>query len=79
MPSNWTLRDFKRVFKKHGVTFRYTKHGHIKMTRLNHGLTLNYIVPTVSGREVKALYVKKARKALRLSKDNGVPDVDFSA
>lgn len=77
MPSDWSLRDFERAFRRYGVKFRYTKHGHLKLTRCNHGLTLIYVVPLVSGRQVKALYVKKVRKALGLTKKDGVADADF--
>ena len=77
MAGNWTFSDFKKVFRRYGVKFRFTGKGHVQMKRQQHGETRLYVIPLVSGREVKALYIPKARKALGLTAKDGVADRDF--
>ena len=78
MGSDWRLKDFRRVFEHFGVRFSYTKHGHLKLEREVAGERLVYPVPTIKGRYVKALYVGKARKAMRLAARDGISKSEFN-
>jgi hypothetical protein len=36
-----------------------------------------YVIPLEHGKQVRDVYLKKARKALRLTEQNGVRDAEF--
>ncbi len=72
------LRDFRRWFERHQVVIEPSGRGsHLKLTRKIQNRLHIYIIATESGRRVKWVYVEKARKALKLTADDGFSDDDF--
>lgn len=77
MASDIRLSDFIRWFERLGVTIVPSQSGHYLMKRILHGDAISYIFPTLKGRYVRHFYLSKARKALKLTKDDGVGDENF--
>lgn len=79
MPKPISLRDFRRFFEKYGATFGPARGGgsHWMLTRKHEGIIHKYPVPLISGRSVLDIYIPKARKKLKLTEADGVPDSEF--
>lgn len=77
VPSDIPEHDFKRRFKAYGVAFISARKHKWKMEKEIDGKTHVYVIPTVSGRFVKEVYQKKARKIFRLTEDDGISDDEF--
>jgi len=73
------LHDFKRKFTKFGVTVTIKKTAgshNLKLEKVIGGKTYMYPVP-VQGKHVLDVYIKPARRRLKLLPENGVSDEDF--
>lgn len=75
MGSPIRYNDFVRWFRRQGVELSLTG-SHIGMCRVVKGVELHYTA-VVHGNRVEDVYVKKARKALKLSLKDGVSDREF--
>lgn len=76
MPSNIPLDKFRSWFARHGIQIEPAGK-HYKMRGTVDGKVVVYTLPLVSGREVKHVYLKLARKAFSLLPKNGVSDDKF--
>ena len=77
MGSSLNLNDFERIFKKHGVEIERTHGNHLKLEKILNGKKRIFIVAMESGKKIKDVYVKKARRRFDLLPKNGVSDHDF--
>ena len=79
MTSPIRFQDFSRRFRAYGVTVtKIAKSSHVKMEKIIEGkLVLFYV--TVHKKKVDAVYMHKARRRFRLTRDCGVTDSDFNS
>jgi len=78
MASDIRLSEFKKLFKKFDAEMIPNGNGHYRMRRpLPDGTILVYTIPTKHGRFVMSIYLKKARKAMGLSTEDGITDEEF--
>jgi hypothetical protein len=80
MGSSIPWKQFQAYFIRYGVTFRAPKGGgsHWKMFRKIGSKSRIYVIPLEHGKQVRDVYLQKARKALGLTEQNGVSDAEFS-
>lgn len=76
MGSPIRFADFKRKFEAFGCSIE-PGGKHFILSRPYKGVVLKYPIPTKKGRWVLDIYVKKARRAMKLTPDDGVSDEDF--
>jgi hypothetical protein len=76
MGSPVKFRDFSRWFAHFDVRLEINKSSHIKMYRIIDGVSHQYTA-VVHKNLVDDVYLKKARKALKLTPEDGVSDEDF--
>ena len=78
MPESYAFRKVRTWFERYHVSFRQgRKATHWKLRRvLREGTTCVYVIVRKKGM-VDGIYVKKARRALKLTAKDGVPDREF--
>lgn len=77
MPSNVSIKEFRRLFRKYGATFtRGGKHEHLNFRRSD-GKHVVFPFGVIGGKEVLYIYVTKARKACGLTAKDGISDEEF--
>lgn len=76
MGSDIKLSEFKRRFRRYQVSF-HAGGKHTIMKRTIDGVEYSYALPTISGRRVKDIYEKKARRRFKLMPKDGTTDEDF--
>lgn len=82
MPEPISFKDFRRYFERHGVTFESRKGGgshNYMMSRMVGGKMSKSPIPLINGRQILNIYIAGARKKLKLTEADGVPDSDFFA
>jgi hypothetical protein len=78
MPSPIPFRIWKKWFTRFGVVCHApNKSSHLKMTRVVARVELITVVALHAGKEIKHPYLAVARRALKLSAADGVPDHVF--
>ena len=64
MPSEWSLHDLERKLIRLGATLA---NNYRKATRTVGGKRCTYAIPTVKGRKVKPVYIKRLKRRLHIS------------
>lgn len=79
MGSPMQLNDFVRKMQSFGVTIRFTGDNHLLLARLVNGVKLIYVVAVAHPKkEVDDVYVRKARRRLKLLPEDGISDKEFN-
>ena len=76
MGSPFPYHRFKTLFERYGVTLTILKGSHIKMTRQVGEVTYHFVA-VVHHNQVLDVYLKKARRRLKLAVEDGVSDEQF--